>query len=237
MVSLEGRVAVVTGAGRGVGRAASLELARRGAHVALVARTESELQEVAHEIEALGRRSLVVVADVANESQVARMAERILAEFGTADILVNNAGIASRGSVESLTLEQWNRTLSINLTGVFLCCRAFIQPMKRQGRGHIVNVSSGAGRRGHLERAAYCATKFGVIGFSESLAEELTPLGIKVSSLVLGPVDTTFNGRLAHEMNPDMKLLQPEEAAEAILNLVTLSERAWTQEMNLWPFP
>jgi NAD(P)-dependent dehydrogenase (short-subunit alcohol dehydrogenase family) len=236
--TLAGRVAVITGAGRGAGRATALALARAGADVALVARTESELQATAGEIESLGRAALVAPADVADESQVLRMAERVLSAFGTADILVNSAGIIYRAPVEATSLEQWNRLLGVNLTGMFLCSRAFIEPMKRQARGHIVNISSGAGKQGYPNLAAYCVSKFGVIGFSESLAAELMPHGIKVTTLVPGTIDTTFSSGAPRQRQPGeaFRVLRPEDVAEAIVYLVGQSDWAWTQEMNLWPF-
>ncbi len=237
MDSLKGRVAVVTGAGRGIGRAISLELARLGARVALVARTEADLQEVAREIEGDGGVALAVPADITQEAHVARMAERVLAELGSVDVLVNNAGVAFRGPVESFTLDQWNRTLAVNLTGMFLCSRAFIPVMRQKREGHIVNISSGAGKQGYAGLAAYCASKFGVIGFAQSLAAELTEDGIKVSSLLPGSVDTSFGGRTAgSKRRPGVKMLLPEDVAKAVVYLLTQSERAWTQEMNLWPF-
>jgi NAD(P)-dependent dehydrogenase (short-subunit alcohol dehydrogenase family) len=147
------------------------------------------------------------------------------------DILVNNAGIAFRGPVESFPLEQWNRVLAVNLTGMFLCSRAVIEPMKRQHRGHIVNIASGAAKQGYPELSAYCASKFGVLGFSEALAAELSPWNVKVSTLIPGSIATGFGPR-----RPGAKYLLPEDVAQAILYLVTQSDRAWTQEMNVWPF-
>ena len=234
-MEIKGRVVVVTGAGRGAGRIIALEFARRGARVALVARTESELREVAREIESLGGGVLTAPADVTDESEVARMAGQVLSVFGTADVLVNNAGIMLRGSVESTSLEDWNRVHAVNVTGPFLCSRAFIEPMKKQRGGHIINISSGAGKQGYANIAAYSASKFAVIGFSESLAAELMAWGIKVTTLVPGSIDTSFGGWKPGERK-GVKLLQPEDVAQAIVAIVSQSERAWSQEMNLWPF-
>jgi NAD(P)-dependent dehydrogenase (short-subunit alcohol dehydrogenase family) len=235
---LAGRVAVVTGAGRGAGRATALTLAGAGADVALVARTESELRSVAAEVQALGRRALPVPADVADEAQVDRMAERVLSTFADVDVLVNSAGIFLRSPVDGTSLDQWNRLLAVNLTGMFLCSRAFIGSMKRLQRGHIVNISSGAGKQGYANLAGYCVTKFGVIGFSEALAAEMMPHGVKVTTLVPGTIDTTFSSGAPRQRQPGevIRMLKPEDVAEAIVYLLTQSDRAWTQEMNLWPF-
>jgi NAD(P)-dependent dehydrogenase (short-subunit alcohol dehydrogenase family) len=238
MENLKDRVAIVTGAGRGVGRATALALAGRGVRVGLVGRTESTLKQVAQEVESTGGRALAVAADISDEGQVSAMVEGILSHFGRLDILINNAGVAHWGTVESFSLESWNHTFGVNLTGMFLCCRAAIPALKRQGQGHIINISSGAGKQGYPQLAAYCASKFGVIGFSEALAGELGQQRIKVSTLVPGTIDTEFGSeaRQGRPRDPSAKVLRPDDVASAILYLLDQSDWAWTQELNLWPY-
>lgn len=227
---------VITGASRGAGRATAMEMARQGSRVALVARSEGELREVAKQIERDGGEALVAPADVSDEASVQRMAEEVLSAFGTVDVLVNNAGTSYRGPVESMPLERWNDVLAVNLTGAFLCSRAFVPAMRRQGRGHIVNIASGAGKQGYPNIAAYSASKFGLIGFAEALAGEVGDAGIKVTTLVPGTIATGFGGRRPGERPAGVKMLEPEDVALAIVGLLRQSEYAWTQEMNLWPF-
>lgn len=235
-MEIKGSVVVITGAGRGVGRATAIEFGRLGAKVALVARTEPELEGTAEEVRASGGEALVGPADVTDEAQVASMAERVLGEFGRVDVLVNNAGIARRGTVETMSLEDWNRVLAVNLTGPFLCSRAFIPSMVNRRQGHIINISSGAGKHGYHSLAAYSASKFGLVGLSESMAAELGDAGIKVATIFPGTVDTAFSGRRPGERPAGVKMLRPEDVAVAIAALVAQSDYAWTQEMNLWPF-
>jgi 3-oxoacyl-[acyl-carrier protein] reductase len=235
-VEIRGSTAVITGASRGAGRAIALEFARNGANVALVARSADELGDAAREAKSAGVEALAIPADVTDEGQVARMAERVLSTFGGVDVLVNNAGIMRRGPVESTSLEEWNRVLAVNVTGPFLCSRAFIPAMKIRRSGHIINIGSGASKQGYANFTAYSASKFALLGLSEALAGELGEAGVKVTTLLPGSIATGFSGRLPGERPPGVKLLRPEDVAKAIIALVRQSEYAWTQEMNLWPF-
>ncbi len=239
---LAAKVAIVTGAGSGVGRATALALAAAGATPVLVGRTEATLAETARLVRERGGAALVVPADVADEVAVDRVVARAVAELGGIDVLVIAAGVGLYGPVQTYALADWQATLATNLTGAFLCCRAVLGPMRERGGGAIVAVASGAGKQGYANLAAYAASKFGLIGFMQSLAAEVGEVGIKVGTVVPGSIVTDFAGgsaaekRAAMEQGSGRKYLEPDDVAEAILFLVRQPARAWTQELNLWPF-
>ncbi|HEY7358632.1 MAG TPA: SDR family oxidoreductase [Ktedonobacterales bacterium] len=239
MPVLENKVAIVTGAGRGAGRAIALRLAREGASLVAVARTRKELDSLAAEIAAANGVCEVIEADVANPADARRVAAQTVERFGRIDALVNNAGVGGPGSsVEETPVEEWQRTLDVNLTGPFLCSQAVLSAMKEQRSGHIIMISSGAGKQGYPNMAAYCASKFGLHGLAQSLAAEVSDLNIRVSTILPGSIaETNFSGHRKGWMpRPGAKYLRPEDIADAILFLLLQPASAWTQEMSLWPF-
>ncbi len=182
--SLAGQAAIVTGAGRGIGRATALALATLGADVALLSRTGAELATVRDEIAALGRRAVPLVADVADGPSVRAALDEALAAFeGRIDILVNNAGGGGRVGIAELTEEEWDRIVAVNLKGAFLCVRAVAPTMIARGRGRIVNLTSIFGVVGYPNRAAYAAAKGGLVQLTRQLAAELSPHGITVNAV------------------------------------------------------
>jgi len=238
---LSDKVAIVTGAGSGVGRATALALADAGMAVALVGRRREPLAETVERIVANGGRALVVPADVGDEAAVDAAVARTVAELGGVDALIAAAGVGLYGRVEGYSLADWEATLTTNLTGVFLCARAVLGPMRSRGGGAIVAVGSGAGKQGYPELAAYSASKFGLLGFMQSFAAEVGDDGIKVATVLPGSILTGFAGadpdqKLAAAQDAGRKYLEPEDAAEAILFLLRQPRRAWTQELTLWPF-
>ncbi len=198
-------VAVVTGAGRGIGRAVALALAARGHDVALLARTRVELDGVASEVGRVGRRALVAPCDVASSADVSRAAASVLAELGAPDVVVNNAGLVRRARVDEMSEADWDAVLGANLKGVFLVTRAFLPSMLARGRGRIVALSSISATLGTARQSAYCAAKWGLGGFVKSLAEELRGTGLQAMSVLPGSVDTDMlkGSGFAPQMTPD----------------------------------
>jgi NAD(P)-dependent dehydrogenase (short-subunit alcohol dehydrogenase family) len=239
---LAGSVALVTGAGSGVGRAVAVALAGAGAKPVLVGRREAPLRETAALVADAGAQSLVLPADVTDEDAVADVFTRAVATFGGIDAAILAAGIGRDGPIESYTLADWEATLATNLTGPFLCARAAIPHLRQRGGGAIIAISSGAGKQGYPQLAAYSASKFGLMGLLQGLAGEVAADGIKVSAVVPGSILTPFGDRPVAEKraamaaDPGKKYLESEDVAEAVLFLLRQPRRAWTQELNVWPF-
>jgi NAD(P)-dependent dehydrogenase (short-subunit alcohol dehydrogenase family) len=187
---LKDKITLVTGAGRGLGQAVAIAYARQGAQVIAVARTQSELDRTAELIHAEGGRVLTMSLDISHEEAVRYMAERTWQEFGRLDVLVNNAGRLPLKAFAEMTVADWDRTLAVNLRGPFLACKFFLESMKANGRGSIINVSSNAGVKGFALETDYCASKFGLEGFSQALALELQPDNIAVNILNLAKLDS-----------------------------------------------
>ena len=252
MYNLNGKVALVTGAGgkNGIGRAIATRLAKEGANVAVNDITEHPyatdqtdwqgLPDVVREIEAMGQRAISVVSDVADAEQVKEMVDQTVAHFGKIDILVNNAGTIAgkdRVPVVDLAEEDWDRVQRVNVKGVFLCCQAVARHLITQGTGgKIINMSSVTGKRGSARFAAYSASKFAVIGFTQSLACELAPYQINVNAICPGLVDTERFGHLAsvlmpENLSPDEQLSEYARRSEAAVPIGRLAEGADVAKM------
>lgn len=227
---LEGKVAIITGAGRGIGRATALALAREGANAVLVARSPAPIDVVARECRALGVEAVAVTADVSIRVEVLAMAEKAYATFGKVDILVNNAGVALHDRIPDIKEEDFDRTYQVNTKGVFLCTQAVFSRMCEQGSGHIINVSSTAGKQGSPGFGSYAASKFAAIGFTQATHAEGQPHGVRASVVCPGPVDTVMR-RDNHPDDIIENLTQPEEIAEAIVYLVCQPPTAHTAEL------
>jgi NAD(P)-dependent dehydrogenase (short-subunit alcohol dehydrogenase family) len=209
-MSYQPDVALVTGASRGIGRATAIALAGRGVGVALVSRSGESLDAVRKEI---GGRAISIEADVSDAAAVASMVETAARKLGPIDLLVNNAGTLARKPLHELDASEWDRVLGVNLKGAYLCIRAVLPSMIERGRGRIVNVSSISGKLGTPLLAAYCASKWGLLGLSAAAAEELRPKGIQVFSVCPGSVNTEMLQQGLPGAEPDM---EPEEVASVI---------------------
>jgi 3-oxoacyl-[acyl-carrier protein] reductase len=204
MANLEGRIALVTGASQGIGRACALELARAGATVALAARNEAKLAEAAAEIEAAGGKAAVFSLDVASAESITTGAKSILEMFGKVEILVNNAGITRDGLVLRMKRPDWDDVLQTNLTGAFLLTQALLSPMLRNRWGRIINITSVVGRTGQAGQVNYAASKAGLIGMTRSLAREVASRNITVNAVAPGYIETPMTAVLDEKQRTAM---------------------------------
>ncbi|TMQ16817.1 MAG: SDR family NAD(P)-dependent oxidoreductase [Candidatus Rokuibacteriota bacterium] len=232
--ALAGKVALITGAGRGIGRAIATAFAAEGAAVALAARSRAELAEVAAEVRARDGRALAVPTDVTQDGAVEALVEQTLADLGRLDILVTSAGTAAFGPVADSKPADWDGMLMLNLRAVMVCCRAVLPAMIRQRSGTILNVSSIATKRALPGSAVYTATKAAIESFSRVLAEELRAHGVRVGVLVPGAVDTPIWDALG-STPPRDKMLKAEDVARAAVLMATLPPHASLEELTLLP--
>jgi len=228
---LRQEVAIVTGATRGIGRAIAAQLCRLGAQVVVCGRGAREVERAARELGASGQ-ALGITADVQKLDDVERLVNQTMEIFERIDILVNNAGIGMFGPVDRLAPEEWEQVVNTNLRGAFYTIRAVAPHMMRQGSGHIINISSLAGKNGFAGGTIYCASKFGLMGLSYSAAEDLRGYGIRVSVICPGSVHTEFSPHAGK--NPE-KMLKPEDVAHAVAMLVTQRPQSFISEIDLRP--
>lgn len=207
-VRLMDKVAVITGGGRGIGRAVALSFAQEGADVIVAARTEEEINQVRDEVNRIGRRSNSFVCDVSDEDQVRQLIENTLNGYDRIDILVNNAGMGGMRPVWGTSKTNFERVIAINLIGTFLCTKHVWKPMRDAGGGSIINVSSMGGIKGYPLLSAYCASKWGQIGFTVACAEEGKPDNIRVNAIAPGKADTALREQIKEDKST---LLQAED--------------------------
>ncbi|MBO1510163.1 3-ketoacyl-ACP reductase [Metabacillus bambusae] len=232
--SLQEKVALVTGAGKGIGRATALALAKEGVNVGLIARTETDLMNVAKEIEAYGVKVAYATADVSSMEQVDQAVATINSTLGTVDILINNAGTGKFGKFLELEPDEWKQIIDTNLMGVYYVTRAVLPQLIDKNGGDIIMISSTAGQKGAPVTSAYSASKFGVLGLTESLALEVRKHNIRVTALTPSTVATelAYKENLT-DGNPE-KVMQPEDLAEFIVAQLKLHPRIFIKSAGLW---
>jgi NADP-dependent 3-hydroxy acid dehydrogenase YdfG len=240
---LDGRVALVTGASSGIGEATALGLAEAGAKVAIAARRRDRLEALAAKLQALGADPIVLVADLADEHEAKRIVAETEAHYGRLDILVNNAGVMYLEPVEEADLGRWRRMLELNVLGLIASTQAALPGMRLRRDGHIVNISSTAGRVANPNAAAYSATKFGVVAFSEALRREVYQHNIRVTVIEPGVVETELRDHIGHTTTKDnlnawadsMRQLQSVDVAEAIVFCVSRPAHVNINELLMRP--
>ncbi|WJQ11701.1 3-oxoacyl-[acyl-carrier-protein] reductase [Geobacillus stearothermophilus] len=226
---LEGKIALVTGASRGIGRAVALELARQGANVVVnYAGSEAKANEVVEMIRSLGREAIAVQADVARAEEVERLVKTALDQFGRLDILVNNAGITRDNLLMRMKEEEWDAVINTNLKGVFLCTKAVTRPMMKQRGGRIINIASVVGVIGNPGQANYVAAKAGVIGLTKTAARELASWNITVNAVAPGFITTDMTEALSEELKGEMlkqiplaRFGEPDDVARVVAFLAS----------------
>lgn len=228
-MKLKDRVAIVTGAARGIGKAIAFTFVREGARVGLVDVDKKALEKVKEEIERSKGEALSIACDITKSTQVREMVDRVQKTFGRVDILVNNAGIIRRGTIDTVTEEDWDRVIEVNLKGTFNCSKAVVEIMKQQRYGKIVNVSSIAGKMGDITSApGYGPSKAGIDALTKTLARQLAPYGINVNGVAPHAIETEMSAQWSEEKRKEIissiplgRLGKPEDVAEAVLFLVS----------------
>jgi NAD(P)-dependent dehydrogenase (short-subunit alcohol dehydrogenase family) len=223
-MKVKDKIAIVTGGGRGIGRAIAGLFAREGAKVTVAARTPGQIGETVEEITRAGGHAIGVSVDVTSEADTANMVSRTVNEFGGVDILVNNAGVLESGPIVAMESQNWRRVVEVNLIGVFLCSKAVAPHLIERKWGRVINIASRSGKVGHPFLTAYCASKHGVVGFTKSLAEELAPFNVTVNAICPGVVETDMVSQTIREQVGNT-IIKPEEIAELALYLASETAR------------
>ena len=234
MNDLKNKNALITGAGKGIGKAIALALAKEGVNVVLVSRTADDIEKLATKIRSLRVKALAITADVSDITSIDRAVAKALEEFGTIDILINNAGIAAFGKFLELEPTEWERIIKVNLMGTYYATRAVLPNMIERQTGDIINISSTAGQRGNALTSAYSASKFAVLGLSESLMQEVRKHNIRVTALTPSTVATEMAKDLKlTDGNPD-NVMQAEDVAELVIAQLKLNRRVFIKESGIW---
>jgi len=234
MESLKNKIALVTGAGKGIGKAIAIALAKEGAHVGLIARTEKDVQTVAAEINGLGVKASFATADVSNREQIEEAVAKLQNDLGPIDILINNAGTGTFGKFLELEPEVWENQIKINVFGVYYTTRAVLPQMMERKTGDIINISSTAGKNGAAVTSAYSASKFAVFGLSESLMQEVRKHNIRVTALAPSTIVTELAQSANLITGDPERVMHPEDFAELVIAQLKLNRRMLVKEATVF---
>lgn len=232
--SLTGKTAFITGAGKGIGKATALALAKEGVNIGLMARTEKDLQAVVKELESLGVKAAYAIADVSSVEQVEAAVAKLSDQLGSADILINNAGIGTFGPFLEIDPAEWKKMIDVNLMGMYYVTRAVLPQLLAKNGGDIINISSMSGVKGTEGSSAYSASKFGVLGMTESLSQEVRKNNIRVFALTPSLVITDFFGDGNKPDKSEEKFMQAEDLAEYMVAQLKLNPRIFIPQSSLW---
>ncbi|MYL32585.1 3-ketoacyl-ACP reductase [Pontibacillus yanchengensis] len=231
---ISGKIAYITGAGSGIGRATALKFAKEGIHVGLIARTESKLKAVQEEAQALGVNASIAVTDIANMEEVNESISKLEKDLGPADILINNAGIGAHGSLLEMDSEEWKHTFEVNVFGTYHVTRAVLPQLIEKDKGDIINISSSNGLKGTAGSSAYSGSKFAIQGMTEALMQEVRKNNIRVFTLNPSLVATEMAfGEDVDEQNKE-KFMQPEDLAEYMVSQLKLHQRIFIKTSLQW---
>jgi 3-oxoacyl-[acyl-carrier protein] reductase len=234
-MNLKAKTAIITGAGKGIGRAAAIALAKEGAHLGLLGRTTKDLEQLANDLRnAYGIQVSVSTADIARRDEVEAAITKLKQELGTIDILINNAGIAQFGQLTEMNPEDWERIMQVNVMGTYYVTRSVLPTMIENQSGNIINISSTAGERGFASGSAYCASKFAVLGLTEALMQEVRKHNIRVVALTPSTVNTDLAKNLGLKIGDQEHMMQPEDVAELIIAALKLPQRVFLKSAGIW---
>ncbi|MVP01969.1 3-ketoacyl-ACP reductase [Paenibacillus lutrae] len=234
-MQLTNKTAIITGAGKGIGKAAAIALAKEGVHLGLLARSTADLEALQQELSTTyGVKVHFASADISKSSEVNQAIQSLTDELGQVDILINNAGIAQFGTLLDMEQDEWERIIQVNLMGTYYVTRAVLPAMVKQNSGSIINVASTAGERGFATGSAYCASKFGVMGLTESVLQEVRKSNIRVTALTPSTVNTDLATNAGLKIGDEDRMMQPEDVAELILATLKLPPRVFVKAAGIW---
>ena len=234
-MELKHKTAIITGAGKGIGKAIAVQLAKEGVNLGLTARTSSDLESLRAELESTySVKVFTAAADIATRGAAEQAVESLIGSLGSLDILINNAGIAQFGTVADMEPELWESIIQTNLMGTYYVTRAALPTMLAQASGSIINISSTAGERGFATGSAYCASKHAVLGFTEALMQEVRKSNIRVTALTPSTVNTELAANAGLKIGDEDRMMQPEDVADLVLAALKLPARVFIKTAGVW---